>query len=352
MENHSGILPIITQAVILFPKLDESLSKSMPMDSQNKLASPLIWDLFCALSLVGIWPRFVEPRLVFTTRSLLPIRNLPRDLNGFHIVQISDLHFHHHTSASFLDKIVRKCERLRPDLIAFTGDFLCFSQLNEPERLRAFLQRFSAPYGCYAAFGNHDYASFISINCQGDYDVIEPPTTSSLSRAFSRLKSTITLTKKTTDQAKKTPLHVDLLSLLKETPFQVLHNTSTLLSIKGTKLNVCGLGEYSMGKLDAKEAFLNYNDNFPGVILLHNPDGVPALKSHPGDIILSGHTHGGQVNLPWMWKKFTTLENMHFKRGLIKCDDKWLYVNRGLHSVLPFRWFAPPEILSLTLVPA
>lgn len=315
----------------------------------NKLASPFLWDLFCTVSLVGIWPRFIEPRLVLTSHQRLPIRNLPKELNGLKILQISDLHFHRHTSPAFLDQIIHKCEKLQPDLIVFTGDFLCYSQLEEPQRLKAFLQRFDAPYGCYAVFGNHDYASFVSINAKGDYDVIEPSASSSLARAFSRLQATVTLTKTTTERARQTPLHTDLLLLLQDTPFQLLHNATTTIPLKGTKLNICGLGEHSLSKLDPKQAFSNYNKDYPGIILLHNPDGAPSLKHYPGDIILSGHTHGGQVNLPWMWKKFTALENMHFKKGLIKCDDKWLYVNRGLHSVLPFRWFSPPEILSLTL---
>lgn len=316
----------------------------------NKPASPLFWDLFCTASLIGIWPRFIEPRLILTTRKSLHIPNFPKELNGFKILQISDLHFHCHTSSSFLDNIIHKCQKIHPDLIVFTGDFLCYSHLEEPERLKAFLQRFNAPYGCYAIFGNHDYASFVSINPQGDYDLIESSTDSSLSRAFSRLSTTITLTKKTTERAKATPLNLELLSLLEDTPFKVLHNSTITLDIKGTKLNICGLGEHSLCKMDPQTAFSNYNTNYPGVILLHNPDGVPHLTKYPGDIILSGHTHGGQVNLPWMWKKFTALENMHFKKGLIKSNNKWLYVNRGLHSVLPFRWFSPPEILSLTLV--
>jgi len=317
---------------------------------KNTLASPFLWDLFCTVSIVGIWPRFIEPRLILTTHKNLPIRNLPKELYNLKILQISDLHFHYQTSPSFLNQLIDKCQKLRPDLIVFTGDFLCYSQLEEPERLKTFLGRFDAPYGCYAVLGNHDYASFVSVNGQGDYDLIEPSTASSLSRAFSRLQTTITLTKHTTERARATPLHIDLLSLLEDTPFQVLHNSTRAISIKGTKLNICGLGEHTVGKMDPQTAFSTYNKEYPGIILLHNPDGAPHLRDYPGDIILSGHTHGGQVNLPWMWKKFTTLENMHFQKGLIKCDDKWLYVNRGLHSVLPFRWFSPPEILSLTLV--
>ena len=318
------------------------------MDSQSKNTSSLLWDLFCTTSLIGIWPRFIEPRLIFTSHQHLTIQDLPKDLHGLKILQISDLHLHSKTSPAFLQKLTKKCQQLQPDLIAFTGDFLCYSQLNEPERLKSFLQSFKAPFGCYAVCGNHDYDSFVSINTKGDYDVITPAS-SSLTRAFSRLSSSISLTKTVTEQAKQTNLHAQLVSLLEETPFKLLHNTCLPIAIRNTKLNICGLGEYSLGKVNPKEAFRCYDPQFPGIILLHNPDGISLLKDYPGEIVLAGHTHGGQVNLPWMWKKFTALENISFKKGMIRYENKWMYVNRGLGSVLPFRWFSPPEILCLTL---
>jgi predicted MPP superfamily phosphohydrolase len=317
--------------------------------SHQKPTNPLLWDLFCTASLIGIWPRFIEPNLIFTTRLSLPIPNLPKDLENFKILQISDIHLNENASNLFLAKLVKKCRALKPDLIVLTGDFICYGALREPERLKSLLQQFQAPYGCYAVLGNHDYASFVSINAKGDYDVITPPASSSLSRAFRRLVETKTLTKKTTEQAKSTPMHSALVPLIQETPFKLLHNATETISVKSTKLNICGLGEYSLKKNDAAQAFQKYDQSYPGIILLHNPDGAHTLKDYPGDIILSGHTHGGQVNLPWMWKKFTLLENMKFKKGLKQSDGKWIYINRGLGSVLPFRWFSPPEILLLTL---
>jgi len=120
-------------------------------------------------------------------------------------------------------------------------------------------------------------------------------------------------------------------------------------SIKDACLNVCGLGEYSLNKCCPEIAFKTYDVNSPGIVLAHNPDSMPMLMDFPGDIILCGHTHGGQINLPWFWKKFTLLENMQFKKGLFQIHNKWLYVNRGVGSVMPFRWFALPEIALITL---
>ena len=73
------------------------------------------------------------------------------------------------------------------------------------------------------------------------------------------------------------------------------------------------------------------------------------LTNYPGEIILCGHTHGGQVNLPWIVDKLTLMENPRFKRGLFKEKNKWMHVTTGLGGILPFRWFAMPEIVSITI---
>ena len=306
------------------------------------------WNLFCLASIVGIWPRFVEPKLLFTTRLALPIRNLPNALRGLKIVQISDLHLNEHASDAYLDKLIKKVDALQPDLIVITGDFLCYAQIQEPIRLRALLKRFKAPHGCYAVLGNHDYANYVSINACGDYDLADSGG-SLVAKAFRRLFTSLALTGKVTARAQQTPLHAELPALLDECSFRLLHNTTIPLTIRGTTLNLCGLGEYSFGRTLPQEAFRDYDSRYPGVILLHNPDGVPLLKDYPGDVVLCGHTHGGQVNLPVVWKKLTLMENTKYKKGLVRAQDKWVYVNRGVSSTLAFRCFAPPEILLLTL---
>lgn len=316
--------------------------------SKKSKFAQFLWNTFCLSTIIGIWPRFIEPNILLTSKLKLPIPHIHPSLKGIKILQISDLHLNSSTSNHFLQKLLKKSQALKPDLIVFTGDFLCYAQLNDPQRLQTLLSKFHAPYGCFAILGNHDYNACVSINHQGDYDIIRP-VASSLGRAFSRLIENITLTKNITDAARNIPLNINLLNLLKQTPFHLLHNETALIPIKDTFLNITGLGEYMLDRLDAENAFKNYNKGYPGITLLHNPDGIPSLKNYPGNIILCGHTHGGQVNLPWMWKKFTLLENMQFKKGLHQINDKWAYINRGIGGAMPFRWFSPPEILLLTL---
>lgn len=315
----------------------------------NKHFSDLLWDLWCVCSVVGIWPRFIEPNLLKVKHLTISLPHLPEALRGFKIVQFSDLHLNHRMSDQFLAKIQKKVQALNPDVVVFTGDFLCYSQLKDKDRLANFLKGFKAPYGCYAVLGNHDYSATVGVNEEGEYDIIVPSKKSMISQGISRLCHTTYLARRSTGNAKATSPHAALLELLSETPFKLLDNASVCLSIQNSGLNICGLGEYTLGKTVPEKAFADYDSRYPGVILLHNPDGLPLLEKYPGDIVLSGHTHGGQVNLPWMWRKFTLLENQEFKSGLVHSHGKWMYVNRGVGAVMPFRWFALPEVLCLTL---
>lgn len=314
--------------------------------------SDTLWDLWCIGSIIGIWPRFIEPHLLLRSRRTLTISNLPSGLKGLKIVQFSDLHLQKSLSTHFLERLSKKILSENPDILVFTGDFISYSQLteNDKQRLSHFLNSLKARYGCFAVFGNHDYAEYVSINAEGEYDLLTgEKERSMIKRGFERLFTTTKLAKKTTLRAQQVALHEDLISLLEKTPFKVLENQSQLVNVNDSALNICGLGEYSLGKTKPEKAFSHYDKHFPGIILLHNPDGIPLLKGYPGEIVLCGHTHGGQVNLPWMWKKFTLLENEKFKSGLIRFDQRWIYVNRGIGSIIRFRWFAPPEILVLTL---
>ncbi|MBA3816382.1 MAG: UDP-2,3-diacylglucosamine diphosphatase LpxG [Parachlamydiaceae bacterium] len=318
------------------------------ISSKTTKITNLLWDIFCVASIIGIWPRFIEPQCLITKKLGLSIRNLPKSLKGFKVLQFSDLHLNEHVKNSFLEKLVKTIDALKPDLIVFTGDFLCYSELNDRERLHKLLCQFKAPHGCYAIFGNHDYEEYVSINDEGVYDVIEN-SSPSLIRGFKRLFKTTTLKKRISTRALTIGSHMPLIEMLATTPFNLLQNKTVGIVVNDAILNLCGCGEYMLGDFKPHVAFANYDSIHPGIILVHNPDAVPHLKDYPGDVVLCGHTHGGQVNLPWIGKKFTLLENMQFKKGLFSLHEKWVYVNRGIGSVIPFRWLSPPELLLLTL---
>lgn len=308
----------------------------------------ILWDIGCAASLIGIWPRFIEPNLLKTTHLNLPIPKLSSDLNGFTILQFSDLHIDSRVSDFFLNKIRSRIRQLNPDCIVFTGDFLSCSVLDNPNRLIHFLSDLRAHYGSYAILGNHDYAQFVSVNDAGDYATIKK-SSSLISKGFKRLFSQALPTGHIDPHSSLIENHETLLSSLEQTHFELLHNETKTIRIKDSLLNISGLGEYALGKTDPEKAFRKYQHGHPGIVLIHNPDAIPLLKNYPGEIILCGHTHGGQINLPWMWRKFTLMEHPEWKRGLKQWNNRWSYVNRGVGAVIPFRWFSVPELTMFTL---
>lgn len=310
-----------------------------------------IWDFFCISSIIGIWPRFIEPRLLLTSKLELEILGLPKDLHNLKILQFSDLHFSRSFSPFLLSRLVRKINKLAPDIIVFTGDFICHSSFQDKKGLEKFLSSLNAPYGCYAILGNHDYEKGVSISDSGHYDLLEKKH-SSLIRAFQRFFKRPPLNKSLGIKVKDIRFHQELLTAIKNTPFTLLHNETAVIPIKNSFLNICGLGEYMLGKCLPEKAFVNYDRRFPGIVLVHNPDAIPLLKEYPGEMVLCGHTHGMQVNLPWLRHKFTLIENKEFSRGHIITNKSQAYVNRGISGIVPFRWFSPPELLLLTLRPS
>jgi predicted MPP superfamily phosphohydrolase len=284
-----------------------------------------------------------------TNKINITTSDIPKELDGLRIAQFSDLHFSKRTSRRFLDKIFTRVKRLNADIIVFTGDFICYSCLEQADRLKEFLNRFSAPLGCYAVLGNHDYEKPSFINDKGEYDVMGDVEESTIVSGFKRLAKTTHLNKTYTQEAQENKSHQELVDVISKTPFKLMDNETIQLEFNGSKFNLTGLGEYVFKKSDTVKAFQNYDKRYPGIILAHNPDAVPNLMKYPGDLILSGHTHGFQINIPWMRHKFCITENWDLTRGLIQLDNKWLYVNRGVGAVLPFRWFSLPEITQFTL---
>ena len=310
--------------------------------------SDTLWDLWCICTVVGIWPRFIEPKLLAKTPLRIAIPHLPEPLLHFKILQLSDIHLNAATSDRFLKKITNAAAKFAPDLVVFTGDFLCYSEFGDKERLKTFLNSFSAPYGCYAILGNHDYAHPVSINDKGDYDLVNKDT-SQFKKGWNRLFFKGQVTGKTSPAVKKIGFHQELNSLLKETPFQLLHNQTVQIQVGSSALNLTGLGDHSLGRSLPNTAFKGYNPKYPGIVLSHNPDTFPSLKNYPGDLVLSGHTHGGQINLPWVWRRLSLMEYPEYKSGYHTLGTKQLYVSTGLGNIAPFRWFAPPELVQITL---
>ncbi len=315
----------------------------------KKSSWQIAWDAWCLASIIGIWPRFIEPRLLFTKRITIPLPNLPKRLSGFTLLHLSDLHFSDETQKKFLEKLNRKIEDLAPDAIVFTGDLLCYGTIEKREDLLKWLKNLKAPFGIYAILGNHDYEQYVSLDDDGQ-PVIEHDRVPALFRGFSRLLG-FRVDRHT--EAVRTPIppNKELIELYREAGIQVLHNTSALVGFGSNRFNLVGLGDIMAQQCLPEKAFESIAEPLPTVVLSHNPDSFPKIKRYPGDLYLFGHTHGGQVYLPFFWQKITPIIDKSLRSGLHVRDEKTLFVSRGLGTTFRFRWFAPPQMTLFQFVP-
>lgn len=257
-------------------------------------------------------------------RIKLPIKNLPKALEGLRIAQLSDIH-----SGSFWNKTAVKggVEMLmneKADIAFFTGD-LVNNRASEMSEWGNVFSSIDAPLGVYSVFGNHDYGDYVSWNSTA---------------------------------AKEKNLK-DLASIHKNMGWNLLVNENRTLDIDGEKIGIIGVENWSArgsfpkyGKLD--EAVKNLDDTSVNILLSHDPSHWQAevLPKHQNiDLTLSGHTHGMQFGVEIPGFKWSPVQYMYDEwAGLYQSNHQYLYVNRGFGYIgYPGRVGILPEITIFTL---
>ncbi len=239
-----------------------------------------------------------RPRVVRVT---VPIADLPSDLAGFRILQLSDLHIGPTIRRPFVDAVVDRANALRPDLVAVTGD-VADGLVPELREHVAPLGRLHAPHGAYFVTGNHEYY----------WDV----------RGWTRE--------------------------LERLGIAVLSNEHRLVVRGEGRLLLAGVTDLSAAS-DPAAAVAGAPPSDVRVLLAHQPRSAFAAQAAGYDLQLSGHTHGGQ------YFPFNLLIRLFqpFVAGLHRLESMWLYVSRGTgYWGPPLRLCAPAEITLLELVPA
>jgi predicted MPP superfamily phosphohydrolase len=249
------------------------------------------------------------------TERTFAIRNFPDAFVGFRIAQLSDIHLEEFTEPSFLEKAVREINRLNVDLVLLTGDFVSRGPLPSSVSWKAagvaaeVLSGLTAPQR-FGILGNHDVAV-------GQSHVIDPL------------------------QAHGTPM---------------LINSHYAIERGGDTLWLAGSDDAGAGHPDLDLA-VPAHPNGPVILLAHEPDFADHVVRHPRfgliDLMLSGHTHGGQVRLPLLGPLILPPLGKKFIQGRFQFEHMQLYVTRGLGTVgLPFRLNCPAEITHITLARA
>lgn len=261
--------------------------------------------LALALTLIG----YFNARRTAQVRAVrIPLPGLAPALEGFRIVQISDIHVGPTIKHGYLQAIVDRVNALEPDVIAVTGD-LVDGSVPELAAHVAPLANLRARHGVFFVTGNHEYYS-------GVYGWVQELTRLGL---------------------------------------RVLHNEHVVLQHEGASLVLAGVTDYSAGHFDPAHrsdpvrALEGAPEGVPRVLLAHQPRSASAAAQAGFDLQISGHTHGGQF-LPWTW--FVPLQQP-YTAGLHQLGRLWVYVSRGTgYWGPPKRLGAPSEIAELRLARA
>jgi predicted MPP superfamily phosphohydrolase len=236
----------------------------------------------------------------------VPIKGLPDAFDGYHIVQISDIHVGETIDKDFILPIVEKVIALAPDMIAVTGDIVDGSV----DRLRADISPLGylrARDGVFCVTGNHEYYSGVEEWC----------------------------------------------AHFRELGLSVLNNQHVVIDRSGKKLVLAGVTDIREGKnhpghtSDPAAAIAGAPQHDVRILLAHQPRSAFEAKEHGYQLQLSGHTHGGQF---FPWNLFVGLVQKPVAQGLGQIDELWVYVNRGTcYWGPPLRTGVPAEITSLRL---
>jgi uncharacterized protein len=244
----------------------------------------------------------------------IAIRNLPTPFNGYRIVQISDIHIDEYTEPSFLDRVVKRVNALSPDLVLITGDFVTLGAFtfvaasHAIHRCAEILATLTCPQR-YAVLGNHD----VGVGA---------------------------------------PLVIDA---LQRNHIPVLVNQHVPIERNGDRLWIAGLEDPGTSHPDLNLT-VPARPDAPVILMSHEPDYLDDILLHPRapliDLVLAGHSHGGQVRLPFLGPLVLPPMGRKYPEGHYHFNQLQLYVNRGLGTVgLPFRLNCPPEITVVTLTP-
>lgn len=255
----------------------------------------------------------IEPTWLEVNEAHIAVRDLPHEFEGFRIVQLSDLHCSRQVTSAFIGEAVDLAQAQNPDLVVLTGDFIHHGYRYVADAA-ACVARLRAPHGVFAVLGNHDCSIRNSLGIPRFRD-----------------------------------LHQAVEDALSGHGVRVLRNETVALARNGAELYLSGVDDLWSRRCDPQRALANLDPARPRVVLAHNPRTVERLNGQRCDLMLSGHTHGGQVNWPGLGRVTLGKKSRRFAAGLYRHQGTHLYVNKGVGFGFKFRFNVRPEVAVLTL---
>lgn len=245
------------------------------------------------LTLLFLWSRFLEPQFILTREEKVEA--------GFslRLVLISDLHLGVYKDEAFLERLVQKMNETDADMLLIAGDFTYYPELHQLPALFAPLQELQMPV--YAVLGNHD-----------------------VERPGPKLRN-------------------ELRRVLEQYGVDLLENEI----VEFPNFTLIGMGDRWAGTHGEDDVSLLQSvvpEDYV-IVLTHNPDTITDFPNDHADLTLTGHTHGGQIRIPWLYHRVIPTEG-GFDKGFFQTEETLLYTTSGAGEVgLPMRLLSPPEIV-------
>lgn len=251
----------------------------------------------------GFYSWQIEPFWLEFVKVKMPIKNLPKDLIGKTLMQISDVHVGNRFDYEYIIDSFKKARLYNPDFVVYTGDFVSYETPEQFDQLeKVFKHAVNGKLGTAGVLGNHDYG----------VDWLEPNVADRISSILDRENVTI------------------------------LRNEE--VSFSG--LNILGIDDYWGSNFNPVKIMDKYDAKKANLVLCHNPDvcDLNVWNNYKG-WILSGHTHGGQVKPPFLNPPILPVKNKRYSSGEFDLHDgRTLYINRALGNLYQVRFNVRPEI--------
>ncbi|WP_080846769.1 metallophosphoesterase [Cytobacillus gottheilii] len=251
----------------------------------------------------------IEPKLLKTEHLTISSPNIPENFTDLKIIQFSDTHLGFHCEIEDLEKLVDKINRLEPDIVLFTGDLMDEPNMySETQAIVPVLNKLNAAIGKFAIYGNHDHGGY------------------------------------------GTDIYKDI---IEQSSFTLLKNSHRKIQIGEQALYILGIDDAMLGKPNIQAALEGIPNDAYTILLSHAPDLAEPAAELGINLQLSGHSHGGQIQLPFLGALVKPPHATQYYEGFYtvgSINPLTLYVNRGIGTTrLPFRFLCRPELTLFTL---
>lgn len=256
-------------------------------------------------ALAGSYPILIERNLLQVNHYKIYLSNLPRNFDGFTIAHLTDLHLGTLVSESFISGVIQKTNELKTDVIVCTGDYVHErNTTQEIDKVWPLLSKLRARHGVFSVLGNHDHWA-------------------------------------DTERS---------LNWLNRTGQNIRHRCAAVYQ-GNERIVFGGAGDLWEDDLNIDKAFAEFPGDECRILLSHNPDSVDQRFNTEISLVISGHTHGGQVVLPFYGPPVLPVKNKKYSSGVIAAKNTKLFISRGIGwAIYPIRFNCYPELAVLQLI--